>query len=308
MPWLQVHLEINANNAELVEQTLLDCGAVSVTLQDRADQPILEPGVGETPLWASVRATGLFANDAFTNDPLYTQLGEQLTQQLNLPTCALSFEQLEDKDWEREWLSHFKPMRCGNQLWICPGWERPPEPNAINLLLDPGLAFGTGTHETTMLCLEWLSQQTLNNQTVIDFGCGSGILGIATLLLNAKHVLFVDNDPQALAATQANLEKNHIASERYTLEHANQYHSRHSSKNTEDSPAAVDLLIANILATPLIELSETFLSALHSDGQIVLSGILAEQAKQVMAAYLPAIQFTEPEQRNDWVRLAGIRS
>ncbi|MBT8447704.1 MAG: 50S ribosomal protein L11 methyltransferase, partial [Gammaproteobacteria bacterium] len=203
MGWLQLRLDGTPADVAAVEETLLAAGALSVTLEDRADQPVLEPAVGETPLWASLRITGLFRAD--------TDMGPVLAALPPLPPSAHPrVEILEDKDWEREWMQHYQPMRFGQRLWICPSWQTPPDPDAVNLLLDPGLAFGTGTHPTTALCLEAIDALSLQDSRVVDFGCGSGILGIAAARLGARELLLVDNDPQALHASADNAERNGI--------------------------------------------------------------------------------------------------
>ncbi|HEY7771882.1 MAG TPA: 50S ribosomal protein L11 methyltransferase, partial [Marinagarivorans sp.] len=228
MPWLEIHINTNREDAPHIEDQLMDVGALSVTLQDNADQPIFEPALGETPLWSATRVTGLFDADINTSS---------IDAQLQLPVqTSFKWHIVEDKDWEREWMQHYHPIQCGDNFWICPSWIAPPHPDAVNLLLDPGLAFGTGTHPTTFLCLQWLATQSLNEQEVIDYGCGSGILGIGALLLGARRVLGVDIDPQALLATQDNAQRNHITAERFPVVFP------------DKCPATpVDLVVANIL-------------------------------------------------------------
>jgi ribosomal protein L11 methyltransferase len=207
-------------------------------------------------------------------------------------------EILEDKDWIREWMDSYQPMRFGMRLWICPSWRTPPEPDAVNLMLDPGLAFGTGTHPTTSLCLQWLDGLDLNGKTVIDFGCGSGILGIAALLLGAKKVFAIDNDPQALLATRDNAQRNGLGEEQI------------QALLPEQLPADIsaDVVIANILAAPLISLASQLHGKLRKGGDIALSGILAEQADAVAVAYEPVIQWQSQVQQEDWIRLAGNKA
>ncbi|MEJ2180588.1 MAG: 50S ribosomal protein L11 methyltransferase [Gammaproteobacteria bacterium] len=203
MPWIQISFDCSKDLSTIISEALSDVGAASVTLQDAADQPLLEPGVGETPLWEQVIVTGLF--DAATDiDSLASQIQIAIAPE-KLPQWRAS--SVEDKAWEREWMKHFHPMRFGRRTWICPSWQSPPQPDAVNILLDPGLAFGTGTHPTTALCLEWLDQHIQGGEKVIDFGCGSGILGIGALKLGAREVWAVDNDPQALVATRDNAAK-----------------------------------------------------------------------------------------------------
>jgi ribosomal protein L11 methyltransferase len=298
MSWLQLHIYVKPQQVQQLEDALELCSAISITFQDRADEPIYEPGVGETPLWPSIKATALFNPDA---DP--GAITKKLCGELGVPDLDCEIEILHDRDWEREWLDHFKPIQCGNRLWICPGWHEPPDPDAINVVLDPGLAFGTGTHETTKLCLQWLDQAQVNQNDVLDFGCGSGILGIAALLLGAKHVTFVDNDPQALAATLANLEKNNCHAKSYKVVHADAFVHKKNSAPAE----RFNLVIANILAQPLIDLAEQLCSAMSSDAALVLSGIRSEQKMAVEAAYHERISFFPALSENNWLCLTGVK-
>ncbi|WP_193166080.1 50S ribosomal protein L11 methyltransferase [Microbulbifer hainanensis] len=292
MPWLQLRVDTSRELAEKIEDALLFAGAVSVTLQDNADQPILEPGLGETPLWEETRITGLF--DAEVDTAVAEAKAASFLCEL-LPNAR--WEQLEDKDWEREWMSHYKPIQCGDNLWICPSWCEPPEPDAVNLLLDPGLAFGTGTHPTTFLCLQWLAQQDLAGKSVIDFGCGSGILGIGALLLGAERAVGTDIDPQALIASRDNAQRNGLDPDRFPVYLPEQMPQE-----------AVDIMLANILAGPLVELAPQLTALTRIGGRLCLSGILASQAEAVKAAYRQWIDFDEDGQREDWVRLSGTRT
>ncbi|MFC6634451.1 50S ribosomal protein L11 methyltransferase [Microbulbifer taiwanensis] len=292
MPWLQLRVDTDREHAEKIEDALLFAGAVSVTLQDNADQPILEPGLGEVPLWDQTRITGLF--DAEVDTAVAEARAASYLCEL-LPNAR--WEQLEDKDWEREWMSHYKPIQCAANLWICPSWCEPPQPDAVNLLLDPGLAFGTGTHPTTFLCLQWLAQEELTGKSAIDFGCGSGILGIGALLLGAEHALGTDIDPQALIASRDNAQRNGIDPARFPV------------FLPEKLPrAAVDLMLANILAGPLVELAPQLVELTRVGGRICLSGILASQAEQVKSAYQQWIDFDEDGHHQGWVRLSGTRA
>ena len=205
MAWLQLRLDTSPGQVERLEELLMATGAVAVTLEDNADQPVLEPGVGETPLWGQTRLTGLYPADT----DMATVL--QAFPEDDLVAASHRIEILEDRDWEREWMQHYQPMRFGRRLWVCPSWLAPPDPDAINLLLDPGLAFGTGTHPTTALCLGALDAMNLSGVTAVDYGCGSGILATAALKLGARQVLAVDNDPQALVATRENAARNSIS-------------------------------------------------------------------------------------------------
>lgn len=296
MPWLQLTIEITPDDAELFSDLLTDMGASAVTLQDSADQPLYEPPPGETPLWSRTRVIGLF--DATADiDHIVDHIRRTIAPN-PLPDCRVS--PLEDKDWEREWMDNFKPMSFGERLWIVPSWSQPPEPDAVNILLDPGLAFGTGTHPTTALCLQWLDAHSTAHggftyDEVIDYGCGSGILAIAAALLGAKHVWAVDNDPQALIATRDNATKNAVT-------------ERIEAVLPEGLPDInTPLLLANILAGPLMEFAERFAGYVSPGGHIVLSGILSEQAEQVAACYRPWFEMDPPVIQDEWVRLSGIR-
>jgi ribosomal protein L11 methyltransferase len=285
MPWLELRIDSSREDAPALEEALLTAGALSVTLQDNADQPIFEPALGETPLWQATRVTGLFEADVDT-----AKVERRL--RLNQPHWHV----VEDKDWEREWMQHYQPIQCGERLWICPSWLAPPNPDAVNLLLDPGLAFGTGTHPTTFLCLAWLADQQLQDLSVMDYGCGSGILGIASLLLGAKQAVGVDIDPQALLATQDNAARNGLAPERFPV---------FFPRQAPGEP--VDLLLANILAGPLVELAPTLLELLKPGGRICLSGVLASQAETVQQAYRNSIDFAPIRQKDEWVCMTGVR-
>lgn len=291
MPWLQLVLNIPQARADFYEDCLLTLGACSVTYRDAADQPLFEPGPGEIALWDHLQLVGLFTDD-FTELQLKPQLTALLIDE---PLPPLQFDILEDQVWERSWIEHFQPMLFGERLWIYPSWADAPASGAI-LRLDPGLAFGTGTHPTTALCLEWLDGQALEGKSVIDYGCGSGILAIATLILNAVSVLAVDNDPQALQATLSNAEQNHCADR-----------LRIQAVSTAGEPLheQADIVIANILAGPLCTLASFIEPLVKPGGMLVLSGILADQAEQVMAAYQPRITFDPPTVRDGWVRLNG---
>jgi len=291
MPWLQLRVDTDRAHAEKIENALLFAGAVSVTLQDNADQPILEPGLGEVPLWDQTRITGLFdaeVDTSVTEAKAASFLCEMLPN--------VRWEQLEDKDWEREWMSHYKPIQCGDNLWICPSWCEPPHPEAVNLLLDPGLAFGTGTHPTTYLCLQWLASEPLQGHSVIDFGCGSGILGIGALLLGAERAIGTDIDPQALIASRDNAKRNSIDPQCFPV------------YLPEKMPRkSVDTMLANILAGPLVELAAELVGLTKVGGRICLSGILASQAEQVKKAYAQNIEFDKDGEHEGWVRLSGTR-
>lgn len=291
--WIQAITELCRDNSEQVEQAFLDAGAVSVTLQDAADQPILEPGVGETPLWDRCILKALFP--AATNTEITAR---KLVERLPA-NSEIRWQLLEDKDWSQAWKKYFKPIACAQErLWICPSWTQPPNPKAVNLLLDPGLAFGTGSHPTTLLCLNWLEQQPLAGKTLIDFGCGSGILGIAALLLGATQVWGIDNDPQALLASRDNAERNGLSEHQLI------------TLSPEDIPAAIqaDVVVANILAEPLIGLAEQISNLVRPAGRLCLSGILHHQIEAVTQPYQPYFEFDPVIKQDEWVQLSATHT
>ena len=291
MPWIQLKLQSTGAHSEQIEDNLLALGAVSVTLEDSADQPLFEPPPGATPLWNDVTYTGLFDSEADMD------LVEAALRNLLGDATPIRIEALEDKDWEREWMKDYQPIPFGKRLWVCPSWLTPPDPQAINMLLDPGLAFGTGTHPTTAMCLQWLDEHDVSGKTVMDFGCGSGILAIAAALLGAESIICVDNDPQALLATRENAARNKVENKLviYTPEQL-------------PADSQVDVMLANILAGPLIQLARKLAGHTRSGGDLVLSGILQEQANSVSQAYQQAAcNMDPPHQSGDWIRLHGIR-
>lgn len=291
MNWIQLSIQIPVTLASALEDTFESAGALSVTSTDAEDQPLLEPGPGETPLWDQLIMTGLFT-EATDIEPIK----EQIRQVLKLTDIqAIKTEILPDQEWTRTWMDHFQPMSFGKRLWVCPEGFTPPEPDATNMRMDPGLAFGTGTHPTTALCLKWLDAQPLEGINILDYGCGSGILAIAALLLGATHADAVDNDPQALIATQDNAEKNQVRDKLQVF------------LPEQLPPIQADICIANILAGPLELLASTLAAHTRTGGKIVLSGILAEQANEVRQAYLQWFNMLEPVFLDDWTRLEGTR-
>ncbi|MES9884734.1 MAG: 50S ribosomal protein L11 methyltransferase [Sedimenticola sp.] len=291
MPWIQAHLTTGKEQAPLIELLFENLGALSTTLGDAEDEPLLEPKPGESPLWQHTRVTGLFSGD--TN---LDQLRNSINQALNKDVSQqLELVLLEDQVWERVWMDHFHPISFGQRLWVCPTGETPPDSTATVVELDPGLAFGTGTHPTTALCLQWLDGQLLEGKRVIDFGCGSGILAIAALRLGASAVSALDHDPQALEATTSNAEKNGV-SDRLTL-----------LASDEPLPEPADIMLANILAGTLIMLQPQLADLTRPGGMIVLSGILAEQATEVSDSFASAFEMQPPKQLEDWVLLEGRR-
>lgn len=290
MAWLQLHYPCEQLQVELIEEVLLALGAYSVSLTDAADEPLFEPPPGATPLWQQMVVTALFAADT-SQDALLLQLAEQVG---DLP-AGLHFEPLADKPWERAWMDDFHPMRFGDRLWIVPSWAEAPDPTAVNLRLDPGLAFGTGTHETTSLCLSWLEGIDLTGKTVLDFGCGSGVLAIAALLLGAKEVYACDIDPQALLATRENAKLNGVDDRLHCmLPEAlpqQQYH----------------IVVANILAEPLVELAPQLLNYCQPGGVFGLSGILLGQTQSVRQAYETNATLEPDTHLGEWVLVQGKR-
>ena len=290
--WRELHLLVAGDGAERCADALLAVGALAVTFTDADDHPILEPPPGTTPLWERVCVTGLFAGDADT-DGIWQALSGELGP---APPPTGRWSELGERPWAELWQVHFQPRHCGGRLWICPSWCAPPDPDAINLRLDPGLAFGTGEHPTTALCLEWLAHQSLAGTRVLDYGCGSGILAIAACLLGAEAATGVDIDPQALVATRANAAHNAISETRLTL----------AAPDTL-AAAGYDLIVANILANPLIELAPHLAELAAPAARLCLSGILAEQVAEVAAAYRPWFDLEPEALRESWARLSGTR-
>ena len=302
MAWQQLHLQCEKANVDLAEALLLEAGALSISLDDAGDQPLFEPLPGQSPLWDEVIITGLFDNDTESRQAV-EQLSHDIAAEVHASRLWLTA--VDDKDWEREWMSHYHPIECANDLWIVPNWLTPPKPDAINIIMDPGLAFGTGYHATTRLCLDWLTEENLKDKVVIDYGCGSGILGVAALLLGARQVYAVDIDPQAVLATKQNAERNHVV-DRLQAFLPDEFQSY--CKDNDIIP--VDVMVANILAKPLIELAPYLASLLKSQGRIVLAGLIEPQTESVKAAYQPYFAldnthaFTTQEDHH-WQRLSG---
>ncbi|MFW8591143.1 50S ribosomal protein L11 methyltransferase [Glaciecola sp. 2405UD65-10] len=292
MAWQQVKINVKAAYAEEVGDVLSDFEAQAVTFLDAKDTPMYEPKPGEVMLWPDTQVIGLYdAQDDISH--VISHLKETFSKDTQIE-CVI--DQLEDKDWEREWMENFHPMQFGRRLWICPSWRDVPDPSAVNIMLDPGLAFGTGTHPTTALCLEWLDQADLQGKTVVDFGCGSGILAIAALLLGAKEVIGIDIDPQAIQASRDNAERNSVS-------------DRLSLYLPENQPCIqADIVMANVLAAPLKELSDTISEFCAKDGYLVMSGILAEQAISVMNVYDQKFKFSPVKQQGEWIRLSACKN
>lgn len=304
MSWQQLHLQCPQSAVELAEALFYEVGAVSILLEDAGDEPLFEPMPGEEPLWSEVVMTAIFdtnSDDTFAHTN-FENLISDIASEVNASRFWLS--SLEDKDWTREWMSHYKPIKCAGNLWIVPEWLDAPEPDAINLILDPGLAFGTGYHATTRLCLDWLSQQDLTDKLVIDYGCGSGILAVAALLLGAKEVLAVDIDPQAILATTQNAKLNQVG-DRLKVFLPDEFIAYH-----KDNPQLADTITANILAKPLIGFAPYFAKLLKPNGSIVLAGLIRSQTDEVVQAYEPHFELDpafayDNAEDGHWHRLSG---
>ncbi|MDY6840699.1 MAG: 50S ribosomal protein L11 methyltransferase [Pseudomonadota bacterium] len=296
MPWIQLQIPADPDNADQLEDLLMAMGSDAVSMEDAADQPLYEPDPGTTPLWSQTTVTGLFESGRDI-EQLCADIREAWHQQTQQALPGIEVTLVEDKDWERAWMDDFQPLKFGERLWIVPSWHDAPDPDAANLMLDPGLAFGTGTHPTTALCLEWLDGQDAQGKQVIDYGCGSGILGLAALLLGADHVVGVDTDPQALEASRENARRNGVDDGKLDL-----------FLPADEPETKADIMLANILAQPLIGLAPHLASRTRPGGDLVLSGILSGQAREVMAAYEPWFMMDEPEQREEWIRLTGRRN
>jgi ribosomal protein L11 methyltransferase len=291
MAWQQITVIADEQTAPDLAELFSDLGAVSVTYMDAEDEPVYEPAIGETKIWSNTQVIALFELDAD-----FEAVAERVRQTFGATQMRdWRMEKIEDQAWERAWMEYYQPMKFGDKLWVCPTGQEQHEPGTVCMLLDPGLAFGTGTHPTTALCLEWLARHDLTGKTVIDYGCGSGILAVAAVLLGAKAAHAVDIDPQALTATLSNAEKNAVQ-------------DKIKVYLPEQLPAMqADIVLANILAKPLCELSERISALVKSGGALVLSGILAEQTAQVAEAYTSAVALNAPAQQEDWIRLDGLK-
>ncbi|HDI3163173.1 50S ribosomal protein L11 methyltransferase [Vibrio cholerae] len=291
MPWIQIKLNATNDNAEAIGDMLMEeTGAVSVTFLDAKDTPVFEPLPGETRLWGDTDVVALYEADMDTSLILQQIKASNMLAE----GFAHKVEQVEDKDWEREWMDNFHPMQFGRRLWICPSWREVPDPQAVNVMLDPGLAFGTGTHPTTALCLEWLDNLDLSGKTVIDFGCGSGILAIAAIKLGAAKVIGIDIDPQALLASKDNAARNGVEDQIEVY-------------LPKDQPEVLvaDVVVANILAGPLRELSPIIKGLLKPGGQLAMSGILDTQAESVAEFYRDDLELDPIAEKSEWCRISG---
>lgn len=284
MTFYEIEFPLATLSSDAVEEALLEAGASSITFVDRGDEPVLEPKPGEIRLWSDTLVRALFqeSSDAAVNlDRLATALGPHVTRTARV-------RPVEDQVWERAWLADWKSLRFGRRLWVCPrAAEAPADPEAVVVRLDPGLAFGTGTHPTTALCLQILDSLALRGRTLLDYGCGSGILGIAALKLGASHVTAVDLDPQALMATRDNAARNGVAAE-ITVQ------------GIEAALESAYCVVANILAGPLIELAPKLTAACEDGGHLLLSGLLKTQAYAVKAAYASGFDMVQVIERDEW--------
>jgi len=292
MAWRQLSIVVHDESVQLLADLFSSLGALSVTFQDAADRPLYEPEPGQTRLWSETKVVALFDTDADLSR-VQAFVTEQLSDTVFLGEWLI--EHLEDREWTRCWMDHFQPMSFGDDLWVCPSGQPLPDTEAACLILDPGLAFGTGTHPTTALCLKWLADHRADENCVIDYGCGSGILAIAAVLLGASQVFAVDIDSQALTATCDNALKNSVADK---IE---------CCGPSELADVRADLLCANILAKPLIDLAPELAPRVRREGTLLLSGILEDQIDTVRLAYAPFIAFEPPLLRDGWGLLHGVR-
>lgn len=290
MSWLLIKISVPLPYVDAICEALETQGALSVTIEALNEEERFQSGIEATTLWSENRVIGLFPGETGTTDIVMA-----LERAVDGRCFPYEFGELPEADWGRAWMVHYQPLQVAPRLWICPSWHEPPDPQAINLLLDPGLAFGTGTHPTTALCLRWLSEQTLNGRTVIDYGCGSGILSIASLKLGADRAIGLDIDPQALVVTRENAARNHVEARLQALE-----------PTAISRGCTADIVVANILAEPLISLAPEIMRCVTSGGSLALSGLLTNQADEVASHY--ASQFAlQRQEREGWVLLAGPR-
>ena len=290
--WQELHFTARKDQVQALEEWLFERGALSVTLEDDADQPLLEPGPGETPLWDVVRVTALYVGDQDIT-PILGEIPPNLITSASRAPVPVA-----DREWARVWENEFHPLKMGERLWICPSWTPPPDPDAINILLDPGLAFGTGTHPTTAMCLRSMDADLGSGARVVDYGCGSGILGIAAVRLGATAALGVDNDPQAITASLNNAARNHVPREAFSV-------VLPEDELVSSWRGGATWVVANILAGPLVVLVPVLTSLMTSGGRLLLAGLLADQAEEVIKAYAPTIDLVIADQQEGWVLLSG---
>lgn len=297
MDWIQLKVSTNKPNGDAISDMLLAEGAVAITYTDASDEAILEPLPGEMRLWSDLVVTGLFTEPDGIDRSLLAFAAAGLDQAI----ASKKIEIVEDKDWQSNWKENVHPIQIANDLWIVPSWREPVDPNATNIVLDPGLAFGTGTHPTTALCLEWLAaegKENLRGKSCIDYGCGSGILSVCAQMMEVEAIWAIDIDPQAIEATFANYERNGLATEKL--------HTSLGEGENDDIPPA-DILLANILAGPLKTLAPRFSNLCAPRGKIVLSGILPEQIDDILEIYQTYFDMDEPVIRDGWCRATGSK-
>ena len=290
--WQELRFSTTPDQLENLESWLFEQGALAVTLEDNADEPLLEPGPGETPLWQNIKLVALF-EVGINLSPILASVPQQW-----VTASADAADFVPDQDWERAWMENFEPLKMGKRLWICPSWCEPPDPHAVNINLDPGLAFGTGTHPTTAMCLGELDATIQPGANLIDYGCGSGILAIAGLKLGATKAFAVDNDPQAVTATWDNAQRNAITQDQLDVFLVSQ-------ADTQGRLQPVDLVIANILAGPLEALAPTLIDLMNPGGRLILAGLLSEQAAALIEAYKPWVALSAVQELEGWTLLAG---
>ena len=297
MKWLQIHITVEQAQVDFTETLLESLGAVSVTLDDAENQDLLEPLPGETPLWNKVIVTGIYAQE---DDEEIDVAALETFIRTQLPTEPMRSEFMEDQEWERTWMDAYEPIQIGEKYWIVPEWMQPPEADAVNIKLDPGLAFGTGNHASTFLCLQWLGKTDVKDKIVIDYGCGSGILGVAALLLGAKKVYATDIDPQAVLATKQNAELNGVLNNLYVGLPDEFYETLKDQK--------ADVFVANILAGPLMMLAPQFATLVKPESEFALAGVIQEQVEEVSSVYSEFFDILQVETRDEyWCRISGKR-
>ena len=291
MSWKQISFEVKKSETDLVSEVLMGLGSVSITYSDALDDAIYEPPVGQTPLWDNVKVNALFSSEV-NQKSIETSISDICN------IVVIDTVKLKDRVWEEECQKDFPSMRFGKRLWVCPSWDTESilSNDSIVIHMDPGLAFGTGTHQTTSLCLEYLDSNPPKNLHVIDFGCGTGILAIAAAKFGAKSVIAIDNDPQAVLSSKENVAKNKCENTITTIHSINQWNDR-----------KCDLLIANILANPLVELEPLFSDLVHTNGMLLLSGILKEQVDRVVKCYSINFSNIEVANKGEWFRISGKR-
>lgn len=289
--WIQIKLRTTNQSADTIAELLEQLGALAVSYTDAEDSPILEPKPGERRLWPNTEVTGLLEQGTDPK-PILAVLKQLLGD--HIPMVATT---LEDKNWIRAWMDQFKPLKFGQHLWICPSWLSVDEKDSVVVMLDPGLAFGTGTHPTTSLCLSYLDSLDLKDKDILDYGCGSGILAIAALKLGAKSATGVDIDEQALIASKENAKRNGVEDKLQLVM---------GTDKKLDLPQ-FPITVANILAGPLAELEPIIASLTQSGGKLALSGILTEQADSVIEAYSKDFVMNKVKDLDGWALLTGTK-